>query len=262
MYGFTIKLREGLDLEKAHEALEHLGVQHIFSIADEKQELIGGYLPQIVETDLAWLGELSLLDLQIDWAEQWGLEQGKVKKVFFGETHLDLHPGEAFGDLSHETTYLMLELMQGQMLGKRVLDLGCGSGILACFALKWGALFAYCIDCAPESIKLTQTNLLENQQAPFSYKVEVAIDWEKEPVCDICLCNMIQEDQKVAVKQNKQAFQQAQQLLFSGILVKESESYQRFLFEEILDPDLWQLDRILEKGIWQALELKKKPSFT
>ncbi len=53
---------------------------------------------------------------------------------------LELDPGLAFGTGTHATTAMCLEWLEGQSLaGQRVLDYGCGSGILALAALKLGA---------------------------------------------------------------------------------------------------------------------------
>lgn len=60
---------------------------------------------------------------------------------------LDLDPGAAFGTGQHETTRLCLELIEQYMQpGARVLDMGCGSGILSIAALKLGAAWAMAVD--------------------------------------------------------------------------------------------------------------------
>jgi len=60
---------------------------------------------------------------------------------------LYLDPGLAFGTGGHATTRLCLELLEGVVRGgERVLDLGCGSGILSIAALKLGAASAFACD--------------------------------------------------------------------------------------------------------------------
>ncbi len=79
-----------------------------------------------------------------------------------------IDPGMAFGTGTHPTTQLCLELMEkvfdaegvrpGQSSKLRVIDVGCGSGILSIAALKLGAAEALGVDIDPESI----TNSREN----------------------------------------------------------------------------------------------------
>ncbi len=78
-----------------------------------------------------------------------------------------IDPGMAFGTGTHPTTQLCLELLeqafdaaQGtvQPTHMRVIDVGCGSGILSIAALKLGAVQALGVDIDPESIKNSREN--------------------------------------------------------------------------------------------------------
>src|SRR6201985_171906 len=56
------------------------------------------------------------------------------------EFEIVIDPKMAFGTGHHQTTSMMLELMlENDMAGKKVLDMGCGTGILAIMASKLGA---------------------------------------------------------------------------------------------------------------------------
>ncbi|MHB0991929.1 MAG: 50S ribosomal protein L11 methyltransferase [Burkholderiales bacterium] len=83
--------------------------------------------------------------------------------------NLVLDPGLAFGTGSHPTTRLCLQwLEQNVRATDDVLDYGCGSGILAIAALKFGANHAYGIDIDPLSITTARDNALGNRvQAEF-----------------------------------------------------------------------------------------------
>jgi len=71
--------------------------------------------------------------------------------------HLD--PGLAFGTGTHPTTALCLEWLESQDLaGKRVLDFGCGSGILSIASLKLGASSATAVDIDPQAITASRQN--------------------------------------------------------------------------------------------------------
>jgi ribosomal protein L11 methyltransferase len=74
-----------------------------------------------------------------------------------------LDPGLAFGTGTHETTALCLEWLAGlDLTGKRVLDVGCGSGILSIAALKLGAASADGIDIDQQAITASRKNAADN----------------------------------------------------------------------------------------------------
>ena len=78
-----------------------------------------------------------------------------------------LDPGLAFGTGTHPTTALCLRWLDGLadaglLDGARVLDFGCGSGILALAALKLGAAHATGIDNDPQALQATADNAERN----------------------------------------------------------------------------------------------------
>ncbi len=84
-----------------------------------------------------------------------------------GRTPLYLNPGLTFGTGSHPTTQLCLELLEGTLRpGDRVLDLGCGSGILAIAALALGASRAAGVDIDPKAADVAFENAALNGIGP------------------------------------------------------------------------------------------------
>jgi len=76
--------------------------------------------------------------------------------------HLD--PGLAFGTGTHPTTALCLEWLESQDLtAKRVLDFGCGSGILSIASLKLGASSVTAVDIDPQAITASRQNARRNE---------------------------------------------------------------------------------------------------
>lgn len=74
-----------------------------------------------------------------------------------------LDPGLAFGTGTHETTALCLEWLDGlNLVGKRVLDIGCGSGILSIAAVRLGASLAHGIDIDEQAILASNRNADDN----------------------------------------------------------------------------------------------------
>ncbi len=77
--------------------------------------------------------------------------------------NLRLDPGLAFGTGEHPTTALCLEWLAGEPLaGARVLDYGCGSGILAIAACLLGAAAATAVDIDPQALAATRANARHN----------------------------------------------------------------------------------------------------
>ncbi|SKA92315.1 ribosomal protein L11 methyltransferase [Thiothrix eikelboomii] len=75
-----------------------------------------------------------------------------------------LDPGLAFGTGNHPTTALCLEWLDGEdLVGKQVLDYGCGSGILAIAAAKLGAAVVVATDLDPQALEATVENARRNQ---------------------------------------------------------------------------------------------------
>ena len=79
-----------------------------------------------------------------------------------------LDPGLAFGSGTHPTTALCLRWLdaladEGRLQGQRVLDFGCGSGILALAALKLGAAQAIGVDNDPQALLASADNAHRNE---------------------------------------------------------------------------------------------------
>jgi ribosomal protein L11 methyltransferase len=79
-------------------------------------------------------------------------------------TEIRLDPGLAFGTGTHPTTALCLQWLDGHNLeGARVIDFGCGSGILGIAAALKGASTVVCVDNDPQALEATAANALRNE---------------------------------------------------------------------------------------------------
>lgn len=117
---------------------------------------------------------------QKNWNEVWesNFEPIAIKdKIFVRATfhepkpefeyEIVIDPKMAFGTGHHQTTSMMLELMlENEFAGKNVLDMGCGTGILAIMASKLGAANVTAIDydivCFESTIENAQLNNIDN----------------------------------------------------------------------------------------------------
>lgn len=76
---------------------------------------------------------------------------------------LEIDPASSFGTGQHNTTQLCLELVEKNLHdGDRILDLGCGSGILSIGALLLGAKSANAVDIDENSVKIAGENAKKN----------------------------------------------------------------------------------------------------
>lgn len=89
-----------------------------------------------------------------------------------GRAVLSMDPGMAFGTGSHHTTRMCLEYLDAMDLeGKRLLDLGCGSGVLSIAALLLGAASATAVDIDPVAAKIARENAQRNGIGEERYTV-------------------------------------------------------------------------------------------
>ncbi len=87
-----------------------------------------------------------------------------------GRILLEIDPGSSFGTGQHHTTYLCLEELQHLVKGgEKVLDMGCGSGILSIAALLLGADHAVGVDIEESAAKTALENAEKNGISPDRY---------------------------------------------------------------------------------------------
>ena len=143
-----------------------------------------------------------------DWAHSWKkyykpVKIGRITIVPAWEKYtpsedeiiIKIDPGMAFGTGTHETTRLVMKIMQNENLcGKRVLDIGTGSGILSICASKLGAreIFAYDID--PVAVKVAKENVKDGGCDNITVGVsDLLQDIDKSEKYDFCLANIVAE---------------------------------------------------------------------
>ena len=134
-----------------------------------------------------------------DWPEAW--RQGQVPLRFGSLAVLPrdhdaqvtgpsirLDPGVAFGTGTHATTALCLQWLANQRLaGKRVLDVGSGSGILSIAASRLGAAAVVAVDHDPQARLATRANATEN-----GFSIPVLEDLHQvDGEFDIVLANIV-----------------------------------------------------------------------
>lgn len=143
-------------------------------------------------------------------------------------------PKMAFGTGHHATTYMMIEHMSEiDFHGKKVLDFGCGTGILAILASKCGAANIDAIDIEHESylntIENAEINDIENVVS-----IEGELDAAPSTKYDIILANINRNILQKYSADLSSMLNPSGHLLISGILEEDSEQMiKTFTAEEI-----------------------------
>ena len=152
----------------------------------------------------------------------------------------------AFGTGQHPTTAMCLAALEGRVTaGASVLDLGCGSGILAIAAAKLGACRIVAIDIDPQAIKATRANAAEN---------EVGIDAREgtlESVTeqfDIVVANISGLTLERLAPLLAQALAPGGRLIASGFL-QDAVDGLHTAFAGVG----FNVERMVEDGIWRAI---------
>ncbi len=192
------------------------------------------------------------LETTIDWEAQWTLsEHYRAGYVYIPNTNLRMRPGPGFGDLTHPTTLLVLELMGEGIKGRSVLDVGCGSGVLSLAAHALGASHVMGTDIDHDALKHAHTNAVLNgleNEVSFCLPNDLDISNLDRP---LLLLNMTFGEQKVALEQLSPILPETSQIISSGILTDQAKEYLEFT--KTLD---WHCIESRESDIWSAFRFK------
>ena len=141
--------------EIAEDALSTLTLQDFFS----ESGVLG--VAEVPEQDWVRLTQSQFAPVEITpefWiVPSWHEAPSAARQV------IRLDPGLAFGTGTHPTTRMCLRWIAGHpVAGLRVLDYGCGSGILAIGAAKFGATGIDAVDIDPAAVDATGANAASN----------------------------------------------------------------------------------------------------
>jgi ribosomal protein L11 methyltransferase len=205
---------------------------------------------------------------EADWAEAWKahfpvLRVGRrivIKPTWRDhvpapdDVVLDLDPGMAFGTGLHPTTRLCLAGVEkmadrGLAAGARVLDVGCGSGILAIAAAKLGAASVLGVDTDPIAVEATIANAARNGLADQVAARAGSLP-SGEPGFDLVLANLIASVLIALAAPLRDELRPGGTLLASGIF-EDREADVRAAFGSV---GLTVKERTVE-GEWVALEV-------
>ncbi|MGB5546667.1 MAG: 50S ribosomal protein L11 methyltransferase [Polyangiales bacterium] len=200
---------------------------------------------------------------QQDWATEWrrGFGAQRIGERLLlhpswepapskpGDVVLTIDPENAFGSGDHETTRLVLQVLDQRVTGgERVLDVGCGSGVLSIAALRLGAASARATDIEEDAVVVAKRNA-ELNGVSASMQVSTQPLAEIDGVYDIVLAN-IETRVLVNMPKDLQArLAPAGVLILSGILRGERDAL-------LAVYAAMKLEACLEEGEWCACILR------
>ena len=172
-----------------------------------------------------------------------------------GEIIVRMDPGMAFGTGTHETTRLVIELLEKYVKnGMRVLDVGCGSGILAICAAKLGATECKAYDIDPVAVRVARENIKDSGETSVTCDVS---DLLKQVDLsgggyDIVCANIV-ADIIIRMAPDVSAYMKDDAILLaSGIITERAEE----VVAALQANGLAVADRLDDNG-WCALVVKK-----
>ncbi|MFI5359983.1 MAG: 50S ribosomal protein L11 methyltransferase [Halanaerobiales bacterium] len=168
-----------------------------------------------------------------------------------------IDPGMAFGIGSHETTRLCIELMEkhigGNLQGKRMLDIGTGTGILAIVAAQLGIEDIVAVDIDPVAVEAARENIRINQVAD---KVQVLQGDMTEKVTgkfSIITANLIHDLIIKLLPSLPPFLEEGAISILSGIIMKKRD----LVLEKIHEMDFEVIDEMVLND-WVAFVVKRK----
>lgn len=242
----------------------------------ENEEGILAYIPQefwnenilndvyILNSDEFSITYSSKVIAQVNWNEEWEKNfepievDGKVsiRAPFHENPNLEfdivIEPKMSFGTGHHETTHMMIQqLLEVDLVDKKTLDMGSGTGILAIFAEMCGAKPIDAVDidewCFENSIENLERNNCEHISV---YQSDVMLLKDKN--YDVIIANINRNVLLADMQQYTQCLNDNGILLLSGFYTEDFE----VLNEEVIKYGL-QLEAQKERNNWASLRYVK-----
>jgi len=220
---FNLKSASGVDTEAVADVLASMAGDIGFESFETTDEGLNGYVNRELfskeELDRL-VSDFPLPDVEIgytveefeqrDWNEKW--EQSGFEPIVVGDScliydprhplpesicadnfdiRIKIAPRMAFGSGTHETTQMLVEEMtERRPEGLRMLDCGCGTGILAIAAMMMGAREAYAYDIDEWSVENTRDNAAANEVRLTAMQGDASVTERMPGKFDLVIANI------------------------------------------------------------------------
>jgi ribosomal protein L11 methyltransferase len=146
-----------------------------------------------------------------------------------------IDPGRAFGTGAHPTTRLCLELLLDGPIGS-LIDVGCGSGVLAIAAAKLGYAPVLAVDVDPVAVEVTAANA-EANGAAIGARVADALAEPSLPAAEVAVANItLGSVEGVAARLD------CSRLITSGYLASDRPRFEDFRAIRRVEAEGWAAD--------------------
>ena len=161
-----------------------------------------------------------------------------------------LDPGLAFGTGSHPTTRLCLRWLDNNLQGgERVLDYGCGSGILSIASIKLGAAHAVGVDVDLQAVISSRDNANANKVENVQFYLP---DVAPRSTYDLVIANILTNPLCMLAPLLANSTRSGGQIVLSGILEEQAQNVMN-IYQQWFDLNI----PIFEDG-WSCLSGRKR----